>query len=95
MCDMAYENPYAERVNGTIKNQYLCGYNPTSYSGLTKALNRAVYNYNNVRPHSSIHSLTPNAYEAAIEKRQAFIETNDFCGVRSTPQQHQKNHSSQ
>ena len=95
MCDMAYENPYAERVNGTIKNQYLCGYNPTSYRGLTKALNRAVYNYNNVRPHSSINSLTPNAYEAAIAKRQAFIETNDFCDGRSATQQRQKNHSSQ
>lgn len=63
MCDMAYENPYAERVNGTIKNQYLHGYNPKSYIDLSKALNRAVYNYNNVRPHLSINSLTPSAYE--------------------------------
>ncbi len=28
MCDSVYENPHAERVNGTIKNDYLVFYNP-------------------------------------------------------------------
>ena len=28
MCDIVFENPHAERINGTIKNQYIKGYNP-------------------------------------------------------------------
>ena len=31
MCESVYENIHAERVNGTIKNQYLKGYNPGSF----------------------------------------------------------------
>lgn len=68
MCDMAYENPYAERINGTIKNQYLKGYHPLTYQALNKAVKRAVANYNNKRPHSSLQQLSPTNYEATLKK---------------------------
>ena len=46
MCESVYENPHAERVNGTIKNGYLKGYHPTSLNDLERKLNKAVYMYN-------------------------------------------------
>lgn len=66
MCDSVFENPHAERINGTIKNQYIRGYNPTSYYPLIKATERAVRNYNYVRPHSELGKKTPNQYEQHI-----------------------------
>jgi transposase InsO family protein len=59
----AYENPHAERLNGTIKNDYLVYYRPSNLNELLKMLTRAVYNYNYHRPHSSLKEMTPAAYE--------------------------------
>lgn len=53
------ENNHAERVNGTIKNQYLSWYGPTSFPQLLKATNKAVFNYNFTKPHSSLNKQTP------------------------------------
>src|SRR5205814_83960 len=63
MCDVAYENPHAERINGTIKNQYLKGYNPMNYPSLISMTQRAVNNYNGVRPHKSLPKISPEEYE--------------------------------
>lgn len=63
MGEMAYENPNAERINGTIKNQYLKGYDPKSFDQLTAMTQRAIRNYNEVRPHSSLNKNTPKGYE--------------------------------
>jgi putative transposase len=54
MCHQVYENAHIERVNGTIKNQYLCHWNITNESQLRTSLKRAVDTYNNHRPHSAI-----------------------------------------
>jgi putative transposase len=51
MCEIVFENAHAERINGTIKNQYLKGYNPYSYVSLIEMTRRAVKNYNCIRPH--------------------------------------------
>ena len=59
----AYENPHAERLNGTIKNDYLAHYRPSNLKELTAMLERAAYNYNNHRPHTSLHELTPTEFE--------------------------------
>ena len=64
MGEMAYDNPNAERVNGTLKNQYLKGYNPRSFEELKRMTERAVRNYNEVRPHSSLNKNTPKGFEA-------------------------------
>lgn len=53
------ENNYAERINGTIKNQYLSGYMPTTFDDLVKQTARAVKNYNFGRPHDSLKLSTP------------------------------------
>ena len=59
MAETVYENPYAERINGTIKNDYLIPWQPKSFSQLTSMLKRAVDNYNLKRPHRSLQNLTP------------------------------------
>ncbi|GAA0890897.1 IS3 family transposase [Fulvivirga kasyanovii] len=52
----AQDNAYAERINGTIKNEYLKLWNITSFRQLQKEVRRAVYHYNNKR----IHNHLPN-----------------------------------
>jgi transposase InsO family protein len=59
----AYENPHAERLNGTIKNDYLIYYRPSNIKELTLMLARAIYNYNNHRPHTSLKELSPADFE--------------------------------
>jgi transposase InsO family protein len=59
----AYDNPHAERLNGTIKNDYLIHYRPSNLKELTQMLARAVYNYNNYRPHTSLKELSPRDFE--------------------------------
>lgn len=66
MCEMAYENGKAERVNGTIKNNYLIHYKINSFEELVKSVDRAVSLYNNDRPHKSLKYKTPNDYEKEI-----------------------------
>ena len=58
----AYENPNAERINGTIKNSYLRHYGPQNYAELQKEVARAVKNYN-TRPHGSLTRLSPAVFE--------------------------------
>jgi len=78
MCKTAYENPYAERLNGIIKNEYLKSRQINNLRDLTKELDRAVYSYNNSRPHLSlINKLSPVTFENYIlslpaEKRPRF-----------------------
>lgn len=66
MCDIVFENAHAERINGTIKNQYLKGYDPKNYTALVKMTKRAVANYNNIKPHKSLNKKSPATYEAAL-----------------------------
>lgn len=80
MCDVAYENAYAERINGTIKNQYLKGYNPQNFSELTKMTAKAINNYNNVRPHQSLNNKTPASFEKQMSPAGGASHLNDnFC----------------
>ncbi len=53
------ENNHAERINGTIKNQFLSYYMPTSFAELEECTERAVLNYNYNRPHDSLNNATP------------------------------------
>lgn len=50
----AQDNAYAERINGTIKNEYLKRWEIKSFSDLKKKLNKAVKHYNEKRSHSSL-----------------------------------------
>ena len=62
MAREVYDNSHAERVNGTIKNDYLIPYNPQNEVALRRELVRAIMNYNTGRPHSSLQGKTPVEY---------------------------------
>jgi putative transposase len=68
MCNQVYENAHIERVNGTIKNQYLNHWNITTFQQLIIQLRRAVDTYNQKRPHSALDGLTPLAFEQKIKE---------------------------
>jgi putative transposase len=68
MCNMVYENAHIERVNGTIKNQYLSHWNITSSQQLKTEVKRAVETYNYKRPHSAHAGLTPDTFEQEIKE---------------------------
>jgi transposase InsO family protein len=57
-----FENSHAERLNGIIKNNYLYPYGPTNLRSLRKCLNKAIWMYNNEKPHSALNRKTPKAY---------------------------------
>ena len=64
-----FENAHSERLNGTIKNDYLYPYGPNDRPALKKDLKKAVWMYNNEKPHGSLNDLTPVQYrkENAID----------------------------
>ena len=66
MCKYAWENPYAERVNGTIKNNYLQYYQIDNYDQLVKSVDRAVKLYNYEKPHIGLNRLSPCQFENSI-----------------------------
>jgi transposase InsO family protein len=64
--EKVYENSHAERLNGIIKNNYLYPYGPTNIKSLRKLLDKAVYMYNNGKPHKALGKLTPKAFKDTI-----------------------------
>jgi len=62
MAKEVYENSHSERLNGTIKNDYLIPYNPQNDADLSRELARAVLMYNTDRPHSSLQGKTPMGF---------------------------------
>jgi len=67
MCDAAFENAYAERVNGIIKNEYLANWTFTNLKDVEKGLKKAVYAYNTSRPHKNLkNKLAPISYEKYV-----------------------------
>jgi putative transposase len=69
---IAQDNAYAERINRTIKEEYLQPWNPRTYDQLKKQLEKAVYNYNNIRPHDHLKKITPMAFEERWHKDPTF-----------------------
>ena len=63
MAKEAYENPFAERINGTIKNCYLKHWSIGTLEQLEKSLDRAVRLYNYDKPHKSLQGSTPAQLE--------------------------------
>ena len=78
MCNEVYENTHSERVNGTIKNDYLNRWNIQSEKALFRLVPKAVAAYNE-RPHQGLtQKMTPIAFESYIkeltEKQRPKIE---------------------
>jgi len=53
------DNPIAERINNTIKNELLRDIKFHSVEEVRRAMKRAVEFYNNERPHMSLNNMTP------------------------------------
>ena len=66
MCDEVYENTHIERLNDTIKNQYLNRRVITSEHQLKHEIDRTMETYNSKRPHQSLNGITPTAFEASL-----------------------------
>lgn len=71
MAKTSLENPYAERINGIIKNDYLLHFNTGSYAKLSRSLDEAVWLYNNERPHSELGYMTPLEYETQVKRQKS------------------------
>ena len=66
------DNPQAERINNTVKNELLKGLVYHSIDDLRHDLSAKIDFYNNRRPHMSIDMMTPvqaSLYEGTIKKR--------------------------
>ena len=70
MCECAYENGKAERINGVIKNNYLKHWEIKTYEELTKKVDHAVSLYNTEKPHKALNYRTP----LEIEKEQLSLQ---------------------
>ncbi len=70
---IAQDNAYAERINGTIKNEYLHYWNPQSFNQLKHQMNKAVKHYNMKRIHNSLERATPIGVETTKQNYQVNI----------------------
>jgi len=67
MCKLPQENAYAERVQDTIKNYYLCDAQLVG-KDLNRVASQIMRKYNYERPHSELNMIPPIAYEKLVEK---------------------------
>ena len=70
MCNEVYENTHIERVNDTIKNQYLKRMEIRNKEELKKKLDEAIKAYNETRPHQSLKMMPPMEYEKHLLKTE-------------------------
>lgn len=63
MGETAMDNAYAERINLTIKSEYLDFWQPQSFSELKRLVSKAVKHYNTKRLHNAIERNTPVEFE--------------------------------
>lgn len=68
MCDEVYENTHIERLNDTIKNQYLNRRNISNEHQLKREVAKTMDTYNTKRPHQSLNDMTPIAFEAYLKR---------------------------
>ncbi|MFA8342961.1 MAG: IS3 family transposase [Rhodothermaceae bacterium] len=54
-----YDNAIAERVNGILKDEFLCDTKFLNFDVAKKHIKQAIENYNSRRPHLSCYMLTP------------------------------------
>jgi transposase InsO family protein len=62
MCKSSQDNAYAERINKTIKEEYLDYWKPADFKQLKNDTKRAVENYNNKRLHNNLDRIRPAAF---------------------------------
>ncbi len=57
------DNAYAERINRTIKEEYLEYWKPQNFQQLKNYVSKAVSHYNTSRPHNHLHKRSPETFE--------------------------------
>ncbi|QHI37164.1 hypothetical protein IMCC3317_40060 [Kordia antarctica] len=62
MATSAQDNAYAERINRTIKEEYLNYWKPKSFTQLKRMIKKAVNNYNEKRLHNNIERRIPTQF---------------------------------
>ena len=87
MCEYAWENGKAERINGVIKNNYLIHREINSYEDLMKEVDRTVKLYNEAKPHIGLQRKSPIVYEkdylCSREKSEAEQSTTEYKNYTS------------
>jgi transposase InsO family protein len=69
MSKQAWQNAYSERINGTIKNDYLKHRKIQSLSDLRANLTKDIFAYNNERPHKSLpEKMSPIRFEEYLKR---------------------------
>jgi len=68
MCKEAWQNAYTERINRTIKEEYLNGWEINGYTALNQSVAKAIRHYNTKRRHQSLQWKTPCQYESEVNK---------------------------
>ena len=68
MCKSVYDNSHMERLNGTVKNDYLIPLGVETFREVKRMLPIVVNRYNNLRPHSSLEQKTPLEFEQSISE---------------------------
>lgn len=66
MGETALDNAYAERINLTIKSEYLDFWHPNNLNQLKTMVKKAVNHYNNKRIHNAIERKTPAQFEKEV-----------------------------
>lgn len=67
MCNEAWENAYSERINRTIKDEYLRHRKIDCLQTLRKEMKRVIRLYNETRPHwSLLHQMAPATFEEYV-----------------------------
>jgi putative transposase len=63
MAESAQDNAYAERINRTIKEEYLDHWKIISYDNLKCCIEKAVKHYNEIRIHNNLNRVSPASFE--------------------------------
>ncbi len=66
MCKLPQENAYVERVQGTLKHEYLFHF-PLTQANLQSQIKKIIQYYNYDRPHSELNMCSPAAFEEKIK----------------------------
>ncbi len=69
MCKSSQDNAYAERINRTIKEEYLDYWQPRDFKQLKNDTKRAVEHYNNKRIHNNLERSKPAAFAQNWKKQ--------------------------
>lgn len=67
MCEEVYENTHIERLNETIKNQYMYHWVINTEDQLKQKIDQTINTYNTLRPHLSLSKISPVTFEENLK----------------------------